>query len=270
MPRYLPRAMAESAPPNWNVDRSSAYPRISGERMGLLVFGILRELLNPKILAQIYLIEDGEPVPRQGRPDECMLSVRGGKPRVVGRTGLYRRGRGTDSEGAQFRKENNLARLVLPHWVCGTRLKFQTDRWCVAPPKWTKEISRLEKLITDLPRDEGRLRARKQLLQELRPLKRPTFTAVSRLICFDRHGHPKVTGGFGRAQTREIMAVHHACSVCRASRARCLNVEHICWGLARDNTYHRVIRHLYNGPVRQGRHARISVISKSCIATLDT
>ena len=232
--------MARAVP--WEIQGSSEAPRLQDEQMEVLLFGILRELLNPSQLSQVYAIVQGRPMYKGHLPDHCLTSVRKGSPRTVSDTSVNRLENTTCSEGAELVSEQTLADFELPLWVLGTRLKFQTDRWYVAPPKVPGIIQTLQTKIRALghPSDEDgpRLDELIKLQRELNLHKKPVFTAVSRLLCFDRHRHPAFSGIF---PTHKVLAVHHACLDTRAKRARCVNVDHICWGEARDNIYHRVV-----------------------------
>ena len=231
--------LACAAPSGWDVEWDGRVPFIDDARMHQLVFGILRVLLSPVDLIKLYTVDRGDPVLRHGRPSECLLSVRMGMPRLIEATGKNRCGRRTNSRGDALRRQNALAALVLPEWVCGTRLKFQTDRWYVAPPELTEsEVEALEKRKEELKKSSGNV---DRVKEQLRQAHTPTFTAVSRLLCFVMHEHPSRSGDFGGVSVSDVLAVHHRCTGCSKSRARCLNSKHICWGLDTDNAYHRVI-----------------------------
>ena len=235
----------------WEGDSAS----ISSDRMEQLVYGILREVLSPKDLMQVFSITDNTIY--TNTPDQCLLSVRMGKPRTLGRTREKRRGRTTKwPRGERRRKAKRqlkLDRYRVAAFVKGTRLKFQDGRWCVAPPKWTKSQLRFNRArLRELknlpePHNEADTASAERLEMRLKHAGKPVFTAISRLLCFVKHGPPR-EDDFGEVSNSEVLAVHHACEGSRDARARCLNAEHIAWGKHKDNAYHRVLHGaLYDG-----------------------
>ena len=266
----LPTAFALAVPPfsfggerAWRVRWRDDSASIPSDRMEQLVFGILREVLSPKDLIQLFTITDKELYTRSRIPAHCLLSVRRGQPRTVRATRMKRRGRKTEWSGGESsrkaRRQRRLDRYRVAAWVRGMRLKFQDGRWCVAPPKWTKrQLRRLQERLKEL-RDPGEphsdsdeSKAERTELR-LKHAKKPVFTAISRLLCFVEHGPPSEED-FGKVSSSEVLAVHHACEGSRDARARCLNAEHIAWGKHTDNAYHRVLHGaLYDGRERKYR-----------------
>ena len=227
--------------------------------MEQLVFGILREVLSPTDLMQLYTISDKELYTRSHTPGRCLLSVRRGKPRTVQASREKRRGRRTKWSGggarraSQARRQRRLDRYPVATWVKGTRLKFQDGRWCVAPKPWTKgQLRKTQERVTELrdpeqPHGESDEAMAEGFERRLGHAKKPVFTAISRLLCFVERGPPSEED-FGEVSSSEVLAVHHACEGSRDARARCLNAGHIAWGEHTDNAYHRVLHGaLYDG-----------------------
>lgn len=243
----LPLTLALAAPASWQVDWTDrARPEITDKQMRRLIFCILRELLSGADLVELYNMIDGRPQRRSPRPHSCKLSARKGNARSLRKPRKKRRGRPlvrTKDNEAEFRLLRKLNQFEVADWLKGTRLKFQSGRWCVAPPKISREeLGRLQTRLTDLrAKARRRPRAEARLEQRIEHAKRSVFTAVSRLLCFDKSGHPKASAEFEYMDTSEVLAVHHACTGSRQARARCLNVRHITWGLDADNAYHRVM-----------------------------
>ena len=237
----LPGPLADAAPAAWHVGTSRGSPAISDTRMMLLCFGISRELLTPADLIQLYKVEDGLLYSRGDPTGGCLLSARKGRSRQVHATRTVRRGRKAQGAPTEVEKQKALARFKLPQWVCGTRLKFQSDRWCVAPPQPSAAVELLESRLED----EQELGApceidvlREQL--KLKKKQRAVFVPVSRLLCFHKHKGPHTVFG-RRSDASRALALHYACTRSPESRARCLNHHHMAWGSEEDNAYHRVV-----------------------------
>ena len=239
----LPITLARAAPISWQVGWSDDRPVLKKKRSKMLVFAILRQLLSPNDLILLYEIEDGELWKVDPRPSTCLLSVRGGLPRTLQIRRVNSRGRKTVAEQSDLDLQRKLNEFEVPPWIKGTRLCFQNGRWCVAPPapsrkkyrEWNTRLAKLKKK----PGEHAHKIAK--LEREISNSKNVVFTAVSRLLCFAKHGHPNDDPEFVDEPASEVLAVHHACEGSRQARARCLNVSHIAWGTHTDNAYHRVM-----------------------------
>lgn len=239
----LPSTLARAAPDSWQVNRADG--TITKKRMKRLEFAILRELLSPKALRRAFKLSDGRPVRR--RSHCCLVSVRQGRARTLEKRGVKVYGRRTQGSEKELRRQGRLKKHKVPEWIVGTRLKFQSGRWCVAPPKISREtIGEWEARVSELSdpdileEPEG-LEERAMLIERIQNAERSVFTPVSRLLCYAKRGHPNDQPEFDETVTSEVMAVHHACEGSRVARARCLNRKHIVWGDVDDNAYHRVM-----------------------------
>ena len=242
--KELPRSMALHAPDSWQVNWSSGHPMIASDSMDLLLFGVLRQLLSLADLLELYHIVQGDIYPGQRRPSSCLISARPGRVRLVEKQRLIRRGRKTSKADAELLEElKKLAAFKVPRWVRGCRLKFHGARWYVAPPVESRGTVRtLRTRIAEVrSSDNGDPRELASLKERLRRSQSPVYTAVSRLVCFEKYGPPRSQGSLSEMFSDKVLAVHHACSGCKESRARCLNSNHMTWGIHEDNAYHRVI-----------------------------
>ncbi len=239
--RALPDCFAYSAPLDWRVQFEDKHLLWTKERFAVLIFAVFRELLNPAVLSQrftpdyVYMEQDTT----NDEERYCLLSHRATAQRSVRAKNAVRRGRRPAETDITITR---LQELRLPAWVVGTRLKFQNQRWCVAPPiRDRSENKAIQQDAHQLEQQPGSSDQDDFKLQHLRQclISNRTFVPVSRLIAFWRLDHPDREPDFRDLDASEVFACHCECE--ESDRARCLNPKHIHWGTAQDNIYHRVV-----------------------------
>lgn len=216
----------------------------------VLAFGIARELLPPAQLAACFRkIEQAPGIDWRISDDAaCTLSALWqGRPDRK-RIGCFGRPDGLEPEEAE------LQRVRLSGWAADGRLRFRKDRWRYAPRQFSgsararaKDERDAAKLAHREARDQGwaedsdhmreLLAARRAAKSENRLLNDPFINVQALMLSLAGSGRP--------LDDPKPYALHRRCLPSIAQhRALCVQREHLSWGNARDNSYHR-LRHLH-------------------------
>ena len=258
--KLLPEWLAYAAPESWGVDFSQARPQLLSTKYDLLIFAVLRQLLNARDLDTLFLLEDGDLGVRRP-PLDCLTSVGPAGPRRTIESTPSRRGRSVaEPSSTAAVRQRKLQDFKLPACMIGIRLKYHKDRWCLAPP--ALGVLHRHKLASEVAQSEVADSEQNPDICSILNHKRaalsstPSFRAVSRLLAFWSSGDPLSEVPLAPGTTAH--SCHFRCCGSRTKRALCLNPSHISWGDQSCNSYHKVIHDANETPQKLRPHGWVA------------